>query len=437
MKQYYIFTYGCQMNESDSERLAHQLELAGYTSTDNFEEADLIILNTCCVRETAEHKIYGRIGELKHLKAKNKNLIIAITGCMAQKNQADMFKRAPHIDIILGTHNLRHINEMVAEVQRTHKHQINIEMDNSVLHELEAKPTGTFSAWVPIMNGCNKFCTYCIVPHVRGREISRPISAIVEDVKKLGASGHKEITLLGQNVNSYGLDFKDGTHFGDLIDALDGIPGIERIRYMTSHPQDMNKEMIDALGRSSNVVTQLHLPIQSGSNRILQKMNRRYTVEHYKELIDYCREKIKGLTLTTDLIVGFPGETEEDFQATLQLLKDVRYDMAYTFIFSKRSGTPAATMAAQVPEEVKRVRLQALMDVQNEISLELNKAMEGEIYEIIVEGPSRNDENVWFGRTSGNKMILFPKDESLAIGQTVKARVDKAQTWILYGTVVS
>lgn len=436
MKQYYIFTYGCQMNESDSERLAHQLELAGYTSTDNFEEADLIILNTCCVRETAEHKIYGRIGELKHLKAKNKNLIIAITGCMAQKNQADMFKRAPHIDIVLGTHNLRHINEMVEEVQRTHKHQINIEMDNSVLHELEAKPTGTFSAWVPIMNGCNKFCTYCIVPHVRGREISRPISAIVEDVKKLGASGHKEITLLGQNVNSYGLDFKDGTHFGDLIDALDGIPGIERIRYMTSHPQDMNKEMIEALGRSSNVVTQLHLPIQSGSNRILQKMNRRYTVEHYKELIEYCREKIKGLTLTTDLIVGFPGETEEDFQATLQLLKDVRYDMAYTFIFSKRSGTPAATMEDQVPEEVKRVRLQALMDVQNEISLELNKAMEGEVYEIIVEGPSRNDENVWFGRTSGNKMILFPKDENLAIGQTVKARVDKAQTWILYGTII-
>ncbi|WP_251453956.1 tRNA (N6-isopentenyl adenosine(37)-C2)-methylthiotransferase MiaB [Veillonella intestinalis] len=436
MKQYYIFTYGCQMNESDSERLAHQLELAGYTSTDNFEEADLIILNTCCVRETAEHKIYGRIGELKHLKAKNKNLIIAITGCMAQKNQADMFKRAPHIDIVLGTHNLRHINEMVEEVQRTHKHQINIEMDNSVLHELEAKPTGTFSAWVPIMNGCNKFCTYCIVPHVRGREISRPISAIVEDVKKLGASGHKEITLLGQNVNSYGLDFKDGTHFGDLIDALDGIPGIERIRYMTSHPQDMNKEMIDALGRSSNVVTQLHLPIQSGSNRILQKMNRRYTVEHYKELIEYCREKIKGLTLTTDLIVGFPGETEEDFQATLQLLKDVRYDMAYTFIFSKRSGTPAATMEDQVPEEVKRVRLQALMDVQNEISLELNKAMEGEVYEIIVEGPSRNDENVWFGRTSGNKMILFPKDENLAIGQTVQACVDKAQTWILYGTII-
>lgn len=436
MKQYYIFTYGCQMNESDSERLAHQLETAGYTNTENFEDADLIILNTCCVRETAEHKIYGRIGELKHLKEKNKNLIIAITGCMAQKNQADMFKRAPHIDIVLGTHNLRHINEMVEEVQRTHKHQINIEMDNTVLYELEAKPMGTFSAWVPIMNGCNKFCTYCIVPHVRGREISRPIAAIVEDVKKLGASGHKEITLLGQNVNSYGLDFKNGTHFGDLIDALDGIPGIERIRYMTSHPQDMNKEMIDALGRSSNVVTQLHLPIQSGSNRILQKMNRRYTVEHYKELIDYCREKIKGLTLTTDLIVGFPGETEEDFQATLQLLKDIRYDMAYTFIFSKRSGTPAATMEDQVPEEVKRVRLQALMDVQNEISLELNKEMEGKVYEIIVEGPSRNDEDVWFGRTSGNKMILFPKDEALQIGQTVNARVDRAQTWILYGTIV-
>lgn len=436
MKRYYIFTYGCQMNEADSERLAFQLEEAGYEATDDFNDADLIILNTCCVRETAESKIYGRIGELKHLKTKNKDLILAITGCMAQKNQADMFKRAPHIDIVLGTHNLRHINEMIAEVQRTHKHQMAVELDNTEYHEMEAKVKGSFAAWVPIMNGCNKFCTYCIVPHVRGREISRPIDAIVEDVKKLGASGIKEVTLLGQNVNSYGLDFKDGTHFGNLIDALDGIPGIERIRYMTSHPQDMNREMIEALGRSSNVVTQLHLPIQSGSDRILKKMNRNYTVEHYKELVAYCRQQIPGLVLTTDLIVGFPGETEEDFQDTLQLLKDVRYDMAYTFIFSKRSGTPAATMEDQVPEEVKRVRLQALMDVQNEISLELNKAMEGQVYDIIVEGPSRNDENVWFGRTSGNKMVLFPKEDRLHVGDTVQARIDKGQTWILYGTVL-
>lgn len=436
MKSYYIYTYGCQMNESDSERLAHQLESVGYVPTEEVNEADLIILNTCCVRETAENKIYGRIGELKHLKEKNKNLIIAITGCMAQKNQADMFKRAPHIDIVLGTHNIQYINEMVKEVQRTKKRQVNVEMDNTVLPELAAKPNGTFFAWVPIMNGCNKFCTYCIVPHVRGREISRPVEAIVKDVRDLGEKGFKEITLLGQNVNSYGLDFKDGTDFGTLVDALDGIPGIERIRYMTSHPQDMTKGMVDALGRSSNIVTQLHLPVQSGSDNILKRMNRHYSVEQYKDLLQYCREKIDGVTITTDIIVGFPGETEEDFQQTLQLLKDVRYDMAFTFIYSKRSGTPAAEFEEQVPEEVKRVRLQALMDVQNEISLELNQAMEGKVYDIIVEGPSRTDENMWFGRTSGNKMVLFPKQDSLHIGDTIDVRIDKGQTWVLYGTVL-
>ena len=436
MKSYYIYTYGCQMNESDSERLAHQLESVGYIATEEVNEADLIILNTCCVRETAENKIYGRIGELKHLKEKNKNLIIAITGCMAQKNQADMFKRAPHIDIVLGTHNIQHINEMVKEVQRTKKRQVNVDMDNTVLPELAAKPNGTFFAWVPIMNGCNKFCTYCIVPHVRGREISRPVDAIVKDVLELGEKGFKEITLLGQNVNSYGLDFKDGTDFGTLVDALDGIPGIERIRYMTSHPQDMTKGMVDALGRSSNIVTQLHLPVQSGSDNILKRMNRHYSVEKYKDLLQYCREKIDGVTITTDIIVGFPGETEEDFQQTLQLLKDVRYDMAFTFIYSKRSGTPAAEFEEQVPEEVKRVRLQALMDVQNEISLELNQAMEGKVYDIIVEGPSRTDENMWFGRTSGNKMVLFPKQDNLKIGDTIDVRIDKGQTWVLYGTVL-
>jgi len=424
------------MNESDSERLAHQLESVGYVPTEDVDSSDLIILNTCCVRETAENKIYGRIGELKHLKEKNKNLIIAITGCMAQKNQADMFKRAPHIDIVLGTHNIQHINEMVKEVQRTKKRQVNVEMDNTVLPELAAKPNGTFFAWVPIMNGCNKFCTYCIVPHVRGREISRPVEAIVKDVRELGEKGFKEVTLLGQNVNSYGLDFKDGTDFSTLVDALDGIPGIERIRYMTSHPQDMTKGMVDALGRSSNIVTQLHLPVQSGSDNILKRMNRHYSVEQYKDLLQYCREKIDGVTITTDIIVGFPGETEEDFQQTLQLLKDVRYDMAFTFIYSKRSGTPAAEFEEQVPEEVKRVRLQALMDVQNEISLELNQSMEGKVYDIIVEGPSRTDENMWFGRTSGNKMVLFPKQETLKVGDTIDVRIDKGQTWVLYGTVL-
>lgn len=433
MKKYYIFTYGCQMNTSDSERLASQIEELGYEPTDDYEIADLILLNTCCVRENAETKIYGKIGELAKLKKRNEDMIIAVTGCMAQKNKKEMFRRAPHIDIVLGTHNIQHINEMIENVRRTSKRQIMTELDNSLFQEIPAKHQGSFYAWVPIMNGCNKFCTYCIVPHVRGREVSRPIEKIVEEVRELGKQGIKEITLLGQNVNSYGLDFKDGTHFGHLVEAIDNIPGIERVRYMTSHPQDMTKEMIDAMAKSSNIVTHLHLPIQSGSDRILKKMNRRYTVEKYKDLINYCREKMPDLVLTTDIIVGFPGETDEEFKMTEQVLRDVKFDMAYIFIYSKRSGTPAATFEDQVPEEVKRVRLQDLMDVQNVVSLELNEAYENKDVEVIIEGPSRNNEDVWFGRTSGNKMVLFPKTDNCVIGRTAMAHVEKAQTWILKG----
>ena len=432
MKSYYIYTYGCQMNTADSERLSHQLESVGYTPTEDVETADLILLNTCAVRENAETKVYGRIGELMRLKRKNKNLILAVTGCMAQKNQAEMFKRAPHIDIVLGTHNIQHINEMIEEVQRGHTHQINVDMDNSVLPELEAKPNGTFYAWVPIMNGCNKFCTYCIVPHVRGREISRPVDAIVKEVTELGAKGFKEITLLGQNVNSYGLDFKDGTDFGTLVDALDGIPGIERIRYMTSHPQDMTKSMIDALGRSSNIVTHLHLPIQSGSDRILKKMNRHYTVEHYKELLSYCREKIKDLVVTTDIIVGFPGETEEDFQATLQLLKDVRYDMAYTFIYSKRSGTPAAKMPDQVPDDVVHERFDRLLKVVNEAAKEQNGKLTGNTELVLVEEIDEKDDTMVTGRLSNNSVVHFKGDASL-IGKIVPVVLEESKGFYYLG----
>ena len=437
MKQYHIITYGCQMNLADSERLAHQLEEVGYTETADLDAADLIIINTCAVRENAEMTTYGKIGELKRKKKKNPNLILAITGCMAQKNQADMFKKAPHIDIVLGTHNIQHINEMIEEVRRTKKHQVMVDMDNTVLPELEAKPSGTWSAWVPINNVCNKFCTYCIVPHTRGREISRPLESIVNDVKQLGAKGYKEITLLGQNVNSYGLDFKNGTDFATLVTALDGIPGIERIRYMTSHPQDMTKSMIDAMAASSNICHMMHLPLQSGSPEILRRMNRKYSLEWYKELLTYARQKMPDLVVTTDIIVGFTGESDEDFQMTLDALKEIRYDMVYSFIYSKRSGTPAAEFENQVDEEVKRVRLQALMDLQNQISYELNKPMEGKSYEIIIEGPSRKDEHMWFGRTEGNKMVLFPENPGLHIGDTVQAHIDKAQTWVCYGTIVT
>lgn len=283
------------------------------------------------------------------------------------------------------------------------------------------------------MNGCNKFCTYCIVPYVRGREVSRPLEEIVEEVRNLADEGYKEITLLGQNVNSYGLDFKDGTDFSALLYAVEEIDGIERVRYMTSHPKDMTFAMVDAIAQCSKVVTHLHLPVQSGSTELLKKMNRGYSAEHYLELIEYVREKIPDVALTTDLIVGFPGETEDMFQDTLKLLKKVRYDMAYTFIYSPRTGTPAATMGNQVPQEVKSDRLRRLMAVQNEISLACNKEMEGRDYEVIVEGPTKNDENHWFGRTSGNKMIIWENDGTLAVGDTVPVHVDKGQTWVLKG----
>lgn len=432
-KQYCLITYGCQMNASDSERYAGQLEELGYTMTEDAELADVILMNTCCVRETAEDKVLGKIGEFKHLKARNNDLIIAVTGCMAQEWQERLFKRAPHLDLVIGTHNIHKLIDLIKEREGKRGHALATDMDGNVFYDIPTRRFQKFFAWVPIMNGCNKFCTYCIVPYVRGREVSRPLEEIVEEVKNLADEGYKEITLLGQNVNSYGLDFKDGTDFSALLYAVEEIDGIERVRYMTSHPKDMTFAMVDAIAQCSKVVTHLHLPVQSGSTELLKKMNRGYSAEHYLELIEYVREKIPDVALTTDLIVGFPGETEGMFQDTLELLKKVRYDMAYTFIYSPRTGTPAATMGNQVPQEVKSDRLRRLMAVQNEISLACNKEMEGRDYEVIVEGPTKNDENHWFGRTSGNKMIIWENDGALAVGDTVPVHVDKGQTWVLKG----
>lgn len=429
----FIVTYGCQMNSSDSERYAGQLEELGYTMTEDAELADVILMNTCCVRETAEDKVLGKIGEFKHLKARNNDLIIAVTGCMAQEWQERLFKRAPHLDLVIGTHNIHKLIDLIKEREEKRGHALATDMDGNVFYDIPTRRFQKFFAWVPIMNGCNKFCTYCIVPYVRGREVSRPLEEIVEEVRNLADEGYKEITLLGQNVNSYGLDFKDGTDFSALLYAVEEIDGIERVRYMTSHPKDMTFAMVDAIAQCSKVVTHLHLPVQSGSTELLKKMNRGYSAEHYLELIEYVREKIPDVALTTDLIVGFPGETEDMFQDTLKLLKKVRYDMAYTFIYSPRTGTPAATMGNQVPQEVKSDRLRRLMAVQNEISLACNKEMEGRDYEVIVEGPTKNDENHWFGRTSGNKMIIWENDGALAVGDTVPVHVDKGQTWVLKG----
>lgn len=435
-KFYFLLTYGCQMNESDSERYAGQLESLGYRRTEDMDMADVILLNTCCVRETAEGKILGKIGELKHVKQHNPNLIIAVTGCMAQEWQDRLFERAPHIDLVIGTHNIHKLIELIRERQATSGHYLEADMTMPAFHDLPTKRFQKFFAWVPIMNGCNKFCTYCIVPYVRGREVSRPIADIVREIEEIAKEGYKEITLLGQNVNSYGLDLKDGTDFSALLQAVDRIDGIERVRYMTSHPKDMTFAMIDAIADSKKVVNHMHLPIQSGSDELLKKMNRGYTVDQYMELVEYARKRIPDLVLTTDIIVGFPGETEEMFCQTLDLLKRVQYDMAYTFIYSPRTGTPAAKMEHQIPQEEKSRRLQRLMDVQNVYSLQLNQAMEHKEYEVIVEGPTKNDENHWFGRTTGNKMIIWEHDGSEDVGDTVKVAVDKGQTWVLKGHLI-
>ena len=435
-KFYFLLTYGCQMNESDSERYAGQLESLGYRRTEDMDMADVVLLNTCCVRETAEGKILGKIGELKHVKQHNPNLIIAVTGCMAQEWQDRLFERAPHIDLVIGTHNIHKLIELIRERQATSGHYLEADMTMPAFHDLPTKRFQKFFAWVPIMNGCNKFCTYCIVPYVRGREVSRPIADIVREIEEIAKEGYKEITLLGQNVNSYGLDLKDGTDFSSLLQAVDRIDGIERVRYMTSHPKDMTFAMIDAIADSKKVVNHMHLPIQSGSDELLKKMNRGYTVDQYMELVEYARKRIPDLVLTTDIIVGFPGETEEMFCQTLDLLKRVQYDMAYTFIYSPRTGTPAAKMDHQIPQEEKSRRLQRLMDVQNVYSLQLNQAMEHKEYEVIVEGPTKNDENHWFGRTTGNKMIIWEHDGSAAVGDTVKVAVDKGQTWVLKGHLI-
>ena len=435
-KFYFLLTYGCQMNESDSERYAGQLESLGYRRTEDMDMADVVLLNTCCVRETAEGKILGKIGELKHVKQHNPNLIIAVAGCMAQEWQDRLFERAPHIDLVIGTHNIHKLVELIRERQAKSGHYLEADMTVPAFHDLPTKRFQKFFAWVPIMNGCNKFCTYCIVPYVRGREVSRPIADIVREIEEIAKEGYKEITLLGQNVNSYGLDLKDGTDFSALLQAVDRIDGIERVRYMTSHPKDMTFAMIDAIADSRKVVNHMHLPIQSGSDELLKKMNRGYTVDQYMELVEYARKRIPDLVLTTDIIVGFPGETEEMFCQTLDLLKRVQYDMAYTFIYSPRTGTPAARMEHQIPQEEKSRRLQRLMDVQNVYSLQLNQTMEHKEYEVIVEGPTKNDENHWFGRTTGNKMIIWEHDGSAAVGDTVKVAVDKGQTWVLKGHLI-
>lgn len=437
-KFFTTITYGCQMNENDSERLAGQMKSINYEFTDDLEQADFIILNTCCVRESAEKKIYGKIGELKRLKVNNPNLLIGIAGCMAQKDKDTIFKKAPHVDLILGTYNTHHLVEYVKQLEDSREKVLAVwDQAERLAPDVPTVRKGQVSAWVPIMYGCNNFCTYCIVPYVRGRERSRPMKDILEEITQLGLEGFKEITLLGQNVNSYGKDGEEGCDFADLLEAADQIDTIERIRYMTSHPRDMNDRVITVVQRSKRICHHFHLPIQSGSNTLLDKMNRGYTTEEYCQLIDNIRTAIPDASITTDMIVGFPGETDELFLETLELMKKIQFDAAYTFLYSQRSGTPAATMPDQVPLTVKKERLQQLMNIQNSISLAVNQKLEGKVVSVLVEGESKNDSNTLMGRTSSNKIVLWKKHGTEAIGNLVDVHIDNAQTWVLKGQLLS
>ena len=430
-KKLKILTYGCQMNVADSERMAGLLKKIGYSLTDDLDAADLILINTCCVRSTAEDKVFGQIGRFKTLKKQNPSLILDVAGCMAQKEGENLIKRAPHVDFVLGTGQSSEIANVVQSLELERKHFVDVSNVSGKIPDEMVFPLrgGKVSTFVPIMYGCNNFCTYCIVPYVRGRERSRKPEEIFAEVKQAVAEGFKDITLLGQNVNSYAGEL----NFAELLTACDKL-GVERLRFMTSHPKDLSDELIFAIAGGKNICEHIHLPVQYGSDKILKRMNRVYTVEKYLRLVEKIRAEIPNISLTTDLIVGFPGETDEDFAETLDFLREVKFDAAFTFIYSKRSGTPAATFENQIPDEIKHKRLKLLMDVQNQISLEKNSALVGKNVEVLVEGASKTDEKIFMGRTRSNKLILFAHGDEKP-GELVNVKITQAQTWLLKGNI--
>ena len=420
------------MNVADSERMAGLLKKIGYTLTDDAARADLILINTCCVRATAEDKIFGQIGRFKSLKREKPSMILGVAGCMAQKEGENLIKRAPHIDFVLGTGQSSEVARVVQSIELERKHFVDVSnVSGEIPVEVFPLRGGQVSTFVPIMYGCNNFCTYCIVPYVRGRERSRKPEEIFSEVAQAVAEGFKEITLLGQNVNSY----SGGMSFAELLTAVDKIHGVERLRFMTSHPKDLSDELIAAIAGGKHICEHIHLPVQYGSDKILKRMNRVYTVEKYLKLVEKIRAAIPNVNLTTDLIVGFPGETEEDFQETLDFLREVKFDAAFTFIYSKRSGTPAATFDNQIDDDIKHRRLEELMAVQNAISLEKNLALVDSVVEVLVEGASKTDDKIFTGRTRSNKLILFEHGSEQA-GDLVNVKITQAQTWLLKGYVI-
>ncbi len=436
-EKFLVKTFGCQMNKHDSERIAGMLIQEGYEPARSAEEADIIIFNTCCVRKHAEDRLYGQVGALKSLKRRKLNLIIAVGGCLAQKDGGEIQERATHVDLVFGTYNLSSLPNLIRRVRGDSAKICEIWKEPKILPtELPSLREHKYFAWITVTIGCNNFCSYCIVPYVRGREISRPMQDIYSEVRKLAQEGVIEITLLGQNVNSYGRDLYGKSQFSTLLRELDKIQGIKRIRFTTSHPRDLSGEIIKAVAECDKVCEHFHLPVQAGSDRILKLMNRGYTKDRYLEMVQKVRETTPECSITTDIIVGFPGETEEDFQETLDLVEKARFDQAFTFIYSPRSGTQAAEIEVQVPQEVKIERFKKLVSLQSQICLEQNRKLVGKTLEIFVEGPSKKEKNILTGRTRTNKVVNFQGPREL-INKMANVVIAEAHTWYLVGTLTN
>lgn len=439
MKKFYLKTMGCQMNDHDSEVITGILSSLGYQATETVEDADVILYNTCCVRENPERKVYGHITAFRRLKEKNPELVIGICGCMPQQKQEleTMLKKLPHVDLIFGTHNIHRLPELLERATGGERivevwDEAQYDEGQDFRDDLPVQRGNNLKAYVNVIYGCTNFCTYCIVPYVRGKEHSREPEAIRNDVLSLVAEGYKEITLLGQNVNAYGKDLSDTKSFSALLEDLNSIDGLERIRFTTSHPRDMGSELIQALARLDKVCEHLHLPVQAGSSNLLKRMNRGYTREYYLNLVDQVRKAVPGISLTTDLIVGFPGETDEDFKETLSLVEEVGFDSAFTFIYSPREGTPAAKFSNQIPDEIKKERIYQLIELQNKISDLHMKRLVGSKQELLVEGRSKEG---LIGRTRTNRQVYFSGSEEL-IGSLVSAEITEAGTWSLQGRIL-
>ena len=436
-KTYFVKTYGCQMNEHDSENICAMLEALGFSKADDYLDADLVLLNTCSIRENAHNKAFGMLGRLKHLKSEKKDLLIGLCGCMAQEASVvdEILKDYKFVNFVFGTHNLYQLPEIIDKAVKENKQQIEVfSREGDLVEGLPVIRSNSYKAYVNIIYGCDKFCTYCIVPYTRGRERSRKKEDILEEVKELIKDGYKEITLLGQNVNAYGKDLYDDYNMGDLLEDIAKLD-IPRIRFMTSHPWDFTDKMIEVIGKYPNIMPAVHLPVQSGSSRILKLMGRRYTRESYLELFHKIKDTVPGVSISTDIIVGFPGEEEEDFLETMSLVKECRFDNAFTFIFSEREGTPACKLKDNTTLGEKEERLQRLNEVVNEIFLEKNKELEGKTLKVLVEGIS-DKKDMYFGYSETNKLINFISDKEILCGDIVEVEITSAKTWSLDGKCV-